>query len=334
MKIACLYFTSSGETIAERIKCSTNYEVYVYSKENYKSNLNDIFEHFDGIVFISSTGIAIRISAPFIKSKSDDPAIVVVDDLGRYSISLLSGHLGGANELAEHIAKYLKCQAIITTASDGRGIEAVDMFAKRNNLFIENLEDAKKITSMMIDGEDIKLQYEIDDKLGCVYTAKKNEGKIGYSNIVEENEAGAIFVTSKLCINYDKPSCILRAKNITVGLGCRRGKTKDEIISAIITVFSDNDLSINSIKQIATVDVKQDEIGIIEACKNLKCEMMIISREAIKVVQDKFNKSSFVEDTIGVSSVCEPCAYISGGELIVRRTAINGITIAISKGGE
>jgi cobalt-precorrin 5A hydrolase len=321
MKIACLTFTSSGETIAHRIKCSDNFEVHIYSKENYKSNLNDIFEHYDGIVFISSTGIAFRISAPFIKNKSCDPAIVVVDDLGRYSISLLSGHIGGANELAQIIADCLKCQVIITTASDGRGIEAVDMFAKRNNLFIESLADAKKITSMMIEGEGIKLQSEI-------------EAKIGYNNIVDNNEAGAIFVTSKLNINYNKPSCILRSKNITVGLGCRRGKTMEEIISALTTLFGDNDLSIKSIKQIATVDVKQDERGIIDACTYLNCKMVIIPREAIKMVQDNFEKSAFVESTIGVSSVCEPCAYISGGELVVGRTAINGITIAISKGGK
>ena len=144
MKIACLYFTSSGETIAKRIVKSSDYEVHIYSKENYKSNLNDIFEHYNGIVFISSTGIAVRISAPFIKNKQIDPAIVVVDDLGRYSISLLSGHIGGANELAKNIAGYLNNQVIITTASDGRGIEAIDMFAKRNNLFIESFEDAKK----------------------------------------------------------------------------------------------------------------------------------------------------------------------------------------------
>ena len=81
MKIACLTFTSSGEIIAQRIKNSSGNEVHIYSKENYKSNLNNIFEHYDGIVFISSTGIAIRISVPFIKSKSSDPAIVVVDDL-------------------------------------------------------------------------------------------------------------------------------------------------------------------------------------------------------------------------------------------------------------
>lgn len=321
MKIACLTFTSSGEAIAQRIKSSTNYEVHLYSKENYKSNINDIFKQYDGIIFISSTGIAIRISSPFIKSKGSDPAIIVVDDLGRYSISLLSGHIGGANELAQSIADCLKCQAIITTASDGRGIEAVDMFAKRNNLFIENLEEAKKITSMMIEGEVIKLESEI-------------KAKIGYNNIENKNEAGAIFVSSKLNINYDKPRCVLRPKNITVGLGCRRGKTVDEIVSALTKLFYDNNLSVKSIKQIATVDVKQDEIGIIDACTYLNCKMVIIPREAIKMVQDKFKKSAFVEGTIGVSSVCEPCAYISGGDLIVGRTAINGITIAISKGGK
>ncbi len=320
MKIACLAFTASGEAIAERIKYSSDNEIQIFSKENYKSNLDNIFGEYQGIIFISSTGIAIRISAPYIKSKLVDPAIIVVDDLGRYAISLLSGHIGGANELAISIAEDLKCQAIITTASDGRRIEAVDMFAKRNNLFIENMDDAKKITAMMLDGEAIRLQSEI-------------EAKIGYSNIVDNQEAGAIFVLSKLHINYDKPSCILRPKNITVGLGCRRGKTMDDILSALRSVFSENNLSIKCIKQIATVDVKQDEQGIIEACRYLKCEMKIISREDIKVVQDKFNKSVFVNSTIGVTSVCEPCAYIAGGEIIVPKAAINGITIAISKGG-
>ena len=321
MKIACLTFTSSGEAIAERIKYSSGYEVHVFSKGNYKSNLDNIFKHYDGIVFISSTGIAVRIAVPFIKSKSVDPGIVVVDDLGRYSISLLSGHIGDGNYLAEKIADCLKCQAIITTASDGRGIEAIDMFAKNNNFFIENLEDAKKITSMMLEGEALKLESEI-------------EAKIGYNNIVDKDEAGTIFVTSKASTNYGKPSCILRPKNITVGLGCRRGKTKDEIITALIALFNDNDLSIKSIKEIATVDIKQDEKGIIEACEYLNCEMRIISREAIKKVQNKFNKSAFVQDTIGVSSVCEPCAFIGGGEIIVGRTVINGVTIAISKGGK
>ena len=321
MKIAICYFTKNGECIAYKIKCSSEYEVHMFSKENYKSNLNDIFEHYYGIIFISSTGIAIRISAPFIKNKSVDPAIVVVDDLGRYSISLLSGHIGGANQLAEKVAEYLKCQAIITTASDGRGIEAVDMFAKSNNLFIENLEDAKKITSMMLSGEAIKLESEI-------------KAKIDYNNIVENHEAGTIFVLSKLDINYGKPSCVLRPKNITVGLGCRRGKTKDEIIRALTVIFKNNNLCLESIKKIATVDVKQDERGIIDACQYLNCEMVIISREDIKKVQDEFEKSAFVESTIGVSSVCEPCASIAGGEIIVRKIAINGITIAISKGGK
>jgi len=320
MKIACIAFTASGKAIAEKIKCSSDNEIQIFSKDNYKINLDNIFGQYAGIIFISSTGIAIRISAPYIKSKLVDPAIVVVDDLGRYAISLLSGHIGGANELAMSIAENINCQAIITTASDGRGIEAVDMFAKRNNLVIESMEDAKKITAMMLDGEAIRLQSEI-------------EAKIGYSNIVDNQEGGAIFVLSKLHINYDKPSCILRPKNITVGLGCRRGKTMDEILSALRAVFSKNNLSIKCIKQIATVDVKQDEQGIIEACRYLKCEMVIISREDIKVVQDKFNKSAFVNSTIGVTSVCEPCAYIAGGEIIVPKDAINGITIAISKGG-
>jgi cobalt-precorrin 5A hydrolase len=318
MKLACLTFTKSGESIGKRLKGILDYEVDIFSKENYKQNLNNIFKEYEGIVFISSTGIAVRISTPFVKDKTIDPAIVVVDDLGKYSISLLSGHIGGANELASRIAEHLKCQAIITTASDARGIEAVDLFAKKNDLFIENLEAVKTITSMMVEGKSIKLYSEL-------------ELEIEYEKLVSEEEEGAIFVTSEKKLNYNGKHCILRPRNLIIGIGCRRGKTRDEIMAAIAKVFSDNNLSLNSIGALATVDVKQDEIGIIEAAEYLNCNIRIFTREEIKDVQEKFSKSGFVEKTIGVGSVCEPCAFLSGGEIIVNKTIINGVTIAVSR---
>jgi cobalt-precorrin 5A hydrolase len=324
LKIACLTFTQSGEQIAATIRTafrklgSGETQVDIFTKNDYKEHLHDIFREYTGIVFISSTGIAVRLSAPFLQDKTRDPAVVVVDDLGRYAISLISGHLGGANDLTNEIADILDCQPIITTASDGRGIEAVDLFAKRNNLFIENLNDAKIITAMMAEGHPIRLISEID-------------ARIGYDNIVDDNPAGCIYVTSQDQVNCDVPYCILRPKNLNVGLGCRRGKTKEEILKAITQVFQKHNLHLNSIKAIATIDVKKDEVGILETCKALLCELHFYTREDIKQVQHHFSTSQWVQSTIGVFAVCEPCTYLAGGELIVEKTVIDGITVAVSR---
>jgi cobalt-precorrin 5A hydrolase len=317
-KIACFTFTQNGEQIAAQIQSRYHEHIDVFTKVDYKEHLPRVFTEYDRLVFISSTGIAVRLCAPLLKDKTSDPAVVVVDDLGRYAISLVSGHLGGANELAQKIAKVLNCQPIITTASDGRGIEAVDLFAKRNNLFIENLNDAKIMTAMMVEGHPIRLISEID-------------ARIGYDNIVDDNPAGCIYITSQNQVNSDIPYCILRPKNLNVGLGCKRGKTKEEILRAITQVFQEHNLHLNSIKTIATIEMKQDEVGIIETCHELGCELKIHLNEEIHKVQHLFPASELVQSAVGVTAVCEPCAYLAGGELIVGKTVVDGVTVAVAR---
>ncbi len=318
MKLACIAFTASGLKIADKIKSSACFEVDIFDKYSYKERLDSIFSKYKYIVFIASTGIAVRLSAPFLMHKSIDPAIVVVDDLGRYSISLVSGHLGGANELALKLSEILECQPIITTASDGRAIEAIDMFAKNNGLYIESLEAAKKITAMMVENKKIKLESEI-------------ELQLGYDNISDKDYEAVVIVSSRQRISSETPFCILRPRNINIGIGCRRGKAKEDILKAIYEVFDRYDISIRSIKATGTVDIKSDEIGIIEACKELGCNMVVFDRESIGKVEHQFASSDFVKSSIGVSSVCEPCAHLLGGKLIVPKTSMNGITIAVSK---
>lgn len=318
MKLACIAFSLEGLKIAEKIKLSQGDIVDIFDKHSYKEQMDNVFNRYKEIVFICAIGIAVRLCAPYLVHKSIDPAIVVVDDLGRFSISLVSGHLGGANDLALRLSEILECQAVITTASEGRNIEAIDMFAKNNGLYIESMEAAKQITVMMLEGKKMKLDSEL--KL-----------KLHYQNLSDSEYNGIVFVSSKLNLTCDKPYCILRPKNINVGIGCRKGKHRDEILKAMEEVFTLNDLSLNSIKTIATVDVKSDEEGIIEACKKLGCTMTIFTREEISKVQNLFAASDFVESNIGITSVCEPCAYLAGGEIIVSKTAMNGITIAVTK---
>ncbi len=318
MKIACLTFTRKGQQIAARIQSGFDGEVALFTKHNYKQHLSGIFEESDRIIFISSTGIAVRLSAPYLKDKTRDPAIVVVDDLGRYAISLISGHLGGANDLANKVADILNCQPVITTASDGRGIEAVDLFAKRYNLMIEDLKDVKILTAMMVDERSIMVVSEIETALN-------------YHHLVQEQPEGYIYVTSQEQIRCDVPFCVLRLKNLNIGIGCRKGKTQEEIVNAIKHVFQTHNLSLKSIRSLATAAAKKDEPGILKTCELLGAKLHIFSNDDIHAVQDQFAASPFVQSTIGVTAVCEPCAYLAGGEIIIPKTAMNGITIAVAR---
>ncbi len=345
MKIAVISFTSSGKEISEKIKIrlskcvdsSKSYNIIEIGKQTFEdkisNHMKDIFSSYDALIFIASTGIAVRLIAPYIVSKTIDPAVIVIDDLGKYTISLLSGHIGGANELTLEISDILKNKAIITTASDGRGIDAVDVFAKRNNLYIEDMEQAKNLTALMVEGKRIMMISEVDVTLNYdnlksyEYTVDKAEVSCEGTIVISSTQNIEQYLNKEL----DNPICILRPRNLNIGIGCRRGKTKDEIMFGIEEVFKQNNLSLNSVGKIGTIDIKHDEVGIIEVSKELNAEMVLFSKDDIENVSDRFDKSKFVKSNVGVTSVCEPSAYLLGKEIIVYKKIFNGVTISVSR---
>ena len=332
MKVACVSFTDKGKIIGDKFKSinEEKYTIHHYENSKEKSGIkkliSNLWNEYDALIFISSTGMAIRLIQPYIKNKTIDPAVVVVDDTGKFSISLLSGHLGGANELAKWIGNKIIAIPVITTASDNRNIEAVDLFAKKNNYHIDNIKALTKVSAMMVNEKNIGF-YSEDDKI------------IDYPNLeiiqdlenIDSNIQGAIIVSSQKIKPLNVPHVILRPKNINVGIGCRKGVDGERIIEAIKQAFEEVDISTKSIKAIGTIEVKKDEKGIIEASKHFNCPLNIFTIDQIKNIEDKFEKSQFVKDTIGVYSVSEPCAYLLGGTLIARKSKYNGITISISK---
>lgn len=333
MKIACLSFTDSGSKLGDRLRLikTDKYKIHHYlnrdTEDGIKSILESLWKQYDGLIFISATGIAVRMSAPFVKDKSLDPALVVIDDLGNFCISLLSGHIGGANQIAEDIANEINATPVITTATDNRNIESIDMFAKSNSYFIEDLQSITKITSMMVNEKTIGL-----------YTEEGNCIDYGNTIIVRDLKdidpkiQGIIIVSSQEKIkDMSIPFTILRPKNINIGIGCRKGVETSRIINAIKDEFHSHDLSTKSIRAIGTVEVKKDEKGIIEASSYFNCTLKIFSVDEIRAVEDNFSKSQFVKDTIGVYSVSGPVASLLGGEIMKEKSKHNGITISISK---
>ncbi|WFA10254.1 cobalt-precorrin 5A hydrolase [Tissierella sp. Yu-01] len=333
MKLACLSFTDKGYVLGEQLANlhSTKYFIEHFSNSRIeggiRSFINRSWSKYDGFIFISATGIAVRMIASYIKNKAKDPAIIVIDDMAKFVISLLSGHLGGANKVAEWIADEIGVTPVITTASDNRGIDSVDVFAQRNNYHIEDMKSVKEITSMMVNGKRIGI-YTEDEKM------------INYDNIeiiedlsnLDVTLDGAIIVTSVKDIGeINIPFTILRPKNINIGIGCRKGIETEVIVEAIEAALMGKNISVKSLRTIGTVEVKKFEVGIIKAAEHFGCSLKIFGIDDIEQIENKFQKSQFVKDTIGVYSVSEPCAYLLGGEMITRKSRFNGVTISISK---
>ena len=328
MKYAVITFTEKGDQIAEILASSFNIDLYSKKKQidfNFKEVSKKVMECYKVIIFISSTGIAVRAIAPYIKSKEVDPAVLVIDNSCNYVISLLSGHLGGANEITLKASAILSAKAIITTATDNLGITAPDMIAKDNGFIIENLKKAKEIAALLVEGKIIGF---LDEK-GIMKTPA------GYSSNLEDI-CGLVCVCSCENINTGlveniTPTLKLIRKNIVLGIGCRKKFPYEKMKQTVLRMLKEYNIDSRSIMSIATVDVKKDEVAIVELADYFKCQLKIFTIEDIKTIQHKFSGSDFVEKTIGARAVCEPCIELSGAKIIKNKMKLEGMTLCIGE---
>ena len=280
------------------------------------------FTHYRVMVCVMASGIVVRALTPLLVSKQSDPAVLVMDQKGHYCISLLSGHIGQANQYAHYVAEKSGAEAIITTASDNLGKAAVDTLAQRHNYAIADFDSAKEITAMILNNLAVMITAQLADLPENV-TFDTLEHQKQYD--------GAIVVSSRNDIAMEIPFVQLIPKNIVVGIGCRRGTEQQVILNAIQEMMTNCDFNEKAIQKLATVDIKQDEKGILDTARTLQVPVQIIDREAIKPIEDQFTCSDFVRKTIGVGCVAEPCGFLAskGGRKICGKTILNGITISL-----
>lgn len=328
MKLAFWTVTRGAGNIAKKYVeillenfAENKFDVYTLKKfeisdtlqiDDFTKELREKFNLYDGHIFIMASGIVVRKIANLLKSKDIDPAVLLIDEGKHFVISLLSGHLGGANELTNMIAKKLNLVPIITTSSDITGKIAVDSIAQKLNAELEDLKSAKDVTSLIVDGKKVEILLP--------QNVKFNENS--------KNSDGFIIVSNKKNVKYSR----IFPKNLILGIGCKKDTSCQDILKAIDDCFEKYNLSLKSIKHIATVDVKENERGLIDAAKILKLDLKIISREEIKKVEHLFEGSKFVEKTIGVSAVSEPVALLASsqkGNFIAMKEKYSGITISI-----
>jgi len=283
----------------------------------------EFFGKYDTLIFITACGIAVRAIAPHIRSKSSDPAVLVMDEQGSFVISLLSGHLGGANDEARLVESFTGAKAVITTASDAGGKMAVDTLAVRLGCEIDSLEDAKRVTALIVNGERVAVDcgHSMDIELP--------EGMVEYSEGC--GAAGIIRITNRIPQAEDLPCAHLIEKTIVIGIGCRRGTEAKAIQNLIDDELGRLGIDKRSIAKLASIDIKSDEQGILEAAENYGAKACFIGKGEIEAVEERFTTSSFVKETVGVGGVCEPCGSIAsgGGRMLLGKTARCGVAISV-----
>lgn len=294
-----------------------------------------------GIVFIGATGIAIRLIAPYLKDKTLDPAVVVIDERARYAISLLSGHLGKANALASMIAKETGAREVISTATDLAGLPCIEDISLKFSLVIEDKKKIKDINSAILRGEKITV---IDSNLKRLRNMKAdkflNKAFVFKCRVAKRPQGPVVivsFVELPKTFKRWKEVLYLRPSEFVVGIGCRRGATFKEIREAFHTTLTKNNISPLSVRNLSSIDIKSDEKGLIGFAKREGLEIDFITTRRIKNIHPPSGASKTVERLVGVAGVAEPSALISAGtkkkkaRIWVKKEKFKRVTIAVAR---
>ncbi len=343
MTTAYFYLTPEGKELAEKLAASHPGDLY--GKVDFKDNLRKGFEIYDYLVCIMATGIVVRILAPLIVHKTSDPGVVVLDQKGQHAISLLSGHLGGANDLAREMASISGGQAVITTATDVAGELSFDSFAKKHHMSIENIGQLKHISGSLLEGKTIgvlaKKHWKVDSELQKYIADKKfvfyNIEDCQIQDMAEDLPLVVIDEGFSFPENERKmPVLYLRPRTICAGIGCKRNMEAVPIEEALLSTLKKEGLSPLSLKCISTIPLKSDEPGILATCSKLGVPLKVIATEDIEKldIQDLgIASSDFVAKQTGVLSVSTASSYLASGKgkILVDKDKYKGITIALSQ---
>lgn len=307
----------------------------------------------NALLFIGACGIAVRAIAPCLVNKLEDSPVLVLDEMGAHIIPVLAGHVGGGNELALLLAKKIGAEPVITTATDLHRKFAVDLFAKKNHLHIENKDGIAKVSAKVLAGKEITMSIE--------------EGHFIHKEKIPEGirlmpwppaEGVDILITSKrkkAALNENKrASIVLHPKEYVIGMGCKKGKEADKIEALIKKTLKETGIEKEQVYALASIDVKSKEEGLLAWSRKERIPFLTFSAEELGQVEGSFTGSDFVKEQVGVDNVCERAALAACGAwcekagleacglqnkeaakiqpaLVYKKHAEDGMTIAVAK---
>ena len=345
-KISVLAITKNGVNIGKNLKeLFPNFDVFAPAKltteamdvtwysEPTTEKIIELFKNNDSLICIFSLGAVIRLIAPYLKDKKIDPAIIVIDDKTNFVISVLSGHIGGANELTREIADKLKSVPVITTAADVNKTIAVDIVGREFDWKINDDSTVTKTSACMVNEEPIGIFQEAGEKNWC----KKLPNNVSvYQNMkdLEKSDSKACLIISDKIINDEisKKSVIYRPPSLVIGIGLHWDTTKETIREGIDSCLEKFKLSPKSIAKLVSIKKPEDVQGLIDLGKELRIPVEYVDREDLAEITAP-NPSETVKAFEGTASVSEAAAIkISQGQLIVEKQKFPpNLTIAIAR---
>lgn len=346
-KIAYIAVTETGKALALTLKkLMGEGEVYVTQKltdaQTYSIEgrlgifMKQLFEQYDYLICIMATGIVVRSIAPYIASKFQDPGVIVLDERGRYAISLLSGHMGGANEMTRKVSDLIQAEPIITTATDVHEKAALDCILKDLKAYTKDLrENVKAVNYGLISGEQIGLYikggYQVDER-----------GLIRLNGLEEENlkkQLGemdqVIYISHEAQTDFSHPNLIkVVPRRLVLGVGCKKDTPVEHMLEAFEKYMAHQGLDPYSIALVGSIELKKEEKAIQALAKKLEVPFEVVSDQAVAEVEHLFKGSDFVKKNVGVSCVAEPAAYLLGArKVIAPKERYEGITFALGIAG-
>lgn len=349
MSLAIIAITGNGARLGTRLKESlAAAELYVLAKHHGKAGkgavrfdgelkalLAELWPKVSGFICIMATGIVVRLVAPHLRGKDTDPAVVVMDDAGKFAISLLSGHLGGGNELAERAAFVTGARAVITTATDANELPAFDMLAKENGWAIEELSRVKALNALLLEGAKIAVY----DETGLVRPWFHGRGNLIFCDsfvaAMRSGAQGYLFVSVSIVPpQLDLPSLlVLRPRRLFLGIGCNAGTAADEILDVVVANLRRLFLSAASLAAIGTAAAKREEPGLLEAAARLGVPLFSYSSDELNAIAVPSPPSPHALAAIGAAGVAEPAALLAAGdgELLLQKVKRGNVTLAIAE---
>ena len=323
-RAAILSFSERGAETAARVAgaLSGEYEVERHApRGTLKALTAELFPTVDALVFVGACGIAVRAIAPHLVNKTVDPAVLVVDEKAEFVISLLSGHIGGANDLARRVAAAIGATPVITTATDVNRRFSADAWAARHGLFIADMDAAKRFSAEILK-RDLPLHSDFPI-----------EGKLPPGLVPGEAGSCGLAISCRDAHPFDT-TLLLIPRVISLGIGCKRGVSAEAVDTAVRTVLRSAELRAEALASVSSIDVKRDETGLREWAESMKLPLTFYTAEELNAVPGEFTGSDFVRKTVGVDNVCERAAMRAAGEgarLIVKKTSLDGVTVAAAR---
>ena len=292
--------------------------------------VKEAFSSADALIFWCAAGIAVRCIAPCLTHKSQDPAVLVLDERGKHCISLLSGHMGGANALAGTVSALCGAEPVITTGTDTEHRFSVDEFARCNGLVVTDWEKAKRISAKVLAGETLTIGSGMKKEQYCpVEGLEEQNWKEG-----EFLSNADVWITPRRITAPDQVLQLI-PRNLTVGIGCRKGTELSALHAALDRFMEQTGLDRRGICRITSIDRKKEEQGLVDLASDLGVPFVTYTSEELLQAPGEYPSSEFVREITGVDNVCQRSAMLGAGDgaaVIAEKTVVDGITMAAAAG--